>query len=126
MPDLAHAIVWIDHSVAKVFFVAAAKVDQLTVQTHATGHHLEHRANITGSGHRGVDRDFFERVAEALAHAGLLLITGPAHAKLELKNYLAEHHPDLSRRVAAVETVDHPSDNQLVALARNFFHVKPL
>ena len=121
MSDHYHAVVWLDHSEAKVFYVETDKVDRLVVKTHAAGHHMQHRANITGSGHRGVDKKYFQRVSEALTHTGAILITGPANTKLELKNYLAEHYPDLSKRVSAVETVDHPSDNQLVALARKFF-----
>jgi stalled ribosome rescue protein Dom34 len=121
MNDHYHAVVWIDHSEAKVFFVEASSVDQLVVRSHATGRHLQHKANVTGGGHRGVDREYFKRVAEALNHSGAILITGPSHAKLELRNFLTEHYPDLAKRVSAVEALDHPSDKELVALARKFF-----
>jgi hypothetical protein len=39
-----------------------------------------------------------------------------------LAAHLAAHAPDLSARVAAVEAADHPSEGELVALARRFFH----
>ncbi len=45
------------------------------------------------------------------------------NAKLELKNYLTEYYPELAERISAVETLDHRSDNELVALARKFFNV---
>ena len=121
MTDHYHAVIWIDHSESKLFYVAIDRVDQLVVKSHATGHHLQHKANVTGSGHRGVDKEYFKRIAEALTHSGAILITGPATAKLELKNFLTEHYPDLAKRISAVETLDHPSDRELVALARKFF-----
>ena len=75
MSDHYHAVVWLDHSEAKVFYVETDKVDRLVVKTHAAGHHMQHRANITGSGHRGVDKKYFQRVSEALTHTGAILIT---------------------------------------------------
>ena len=49
------------------------------------------------------------------------MIVGPASAKTELAAHLAAYAPDLSSRVSIVEAVDHPSDGELVALARKFF-----
>jgi stalled ribosome rescue protein Dom34 len=121
MSEHFHAIVWIDHREAKIFEFGADDVERVVVPSHATGRHLQHRANVTGSGHRGVDKEFFQRVAAALTHTGAILITGPAQAKLELKNYIAEHSPELARRISGVEALDHPSDSALVALARKFF-----
>ena len=116
-----HAIVWIDHREAKIFHFSAVDVTPLVVQSHATAQHLHHKANTTGSGHRGVDSEFFGRVAAALSGAGALLLTGPSTAKLEFKNYLGNQAPGLAQRISAVETLDHPSDAALVALARKFF-----
>jgi stalled ribosome rescue protein Dom34 len=116
-----HAIVWIDHQEAKIFEFDAAAVDPRVVRTHNTGRHLQHKANVPGSGHHGVDREFFERVLDALEGVGAILITGPGGAKLELQNYMNEHRPQVAQRVAAIETLDHPTDAQLVALGRKFF-----
>src|SRR5712671_4296528 len=121
MTDHYHAIVWIDHREAKIFHFNAAAVDKVVIPSHATGHHLQHKANTTGSGHLGVDKEFFKRVTAALTHTGAILLTGPANARTELKNYLTEHSPDLAKRISGVEPLDHPSDGALVALARKFF-----
>ena len=83
--------------------------------------HLHHKANTIGSGHAPADKEFFGRVTDALAGAGTILIVGPAGAKTELASHLAAHAPGLSTRVAGVETVDHPSEGELLALARQFF-----
>jgi stalled ribosome rescue protein Dom34 len=83
--------------------------------------HLHHKANCIGSGHAAEDHDFFQRVAQSIADAGVILITGPANAKTELLKHIEQHEPGLASRVAAVETVDHPSDGQLVDHARRYF-----
>jgi stalled ribosome rescue protein Dom34 len=119
--SLSAALVWIDHREAKIFRVSATEVGQAVVSAHGTGHHLQHKANVHGSGHQGVDTEFFKRVMGALTHTGAILITGPANAKSELKNYIAEHRPDIGERIAAVQALDHPSDAELIALARKFF-----
>ena len=121
MTDHYHAIVWIDHREAKIYHVDADAVDKAVVNAHGSGHHLQHKANITGSGHHGVDKEFFNRVIEALTHTGAILITGPANARLEFKNYIAQVRPDLEKRISGVEALDHPSDGELIALARKFF-----
>jgi nucleotide-binding universal stress UspA family protein len=119
-----HAIVWIDHREAKIFYVDASQADKLVVPSHATGHHAHHKANVTGSGHQGVDKEFFKRVIEALANAADILVVGPANAKSEFKNYMTEFAPKLASQIVGVESLDHPSDPQLIALARQFFKVK--
>ena len=60
--------------------------------------------------------------AESIADAGAVLITGPANAKTELVKHIHNHDPKLMNVIVGVETVDHPSDAQLVAYARKYFH----
>ena len=121
MSEHYHAIVWIDHREAKIFHFNATDVDRVVLHSHITGQHLHHKANTTGSGHLGVDKEFFHRVVEALTHTGALLITGPANAKTELQNYIDQKRPELARRISGVEALDHPSDGSLVAFARKYF-----
>jgi len=121
MSEHYHAIVWIDHREAKIFHFNATDVDRAVLHSHATGQHLHHKANTTGSGHLGVDKEFFHRVVEALTHTGALLITGPANAKTELKNYIDQQRPELAKRISGVETLDHPTDGSLLAFARKYF-----
>ena len=67
------------------------------------------------------DQEFLHSVAHAVADAGEVLITGPADAKNELVRHIEKHDPALKKRIAGVETVDHPSDGQLLAHARKYF-----
>ena len=48
-------------------------------------------------------------------------ITGPSNAKTELMAHIEKHEPKLLKIILGVETVDHPTDNQLVAYARKYF-----
>ena len=126
MKDKYHVIIWIDHREAKIFHISAADVESEIVYSHGSGRHLQHKANTTGSGHKGVDKEFFERIIDVLAGLDAILITGPANAKMELKNYISTHHPTVAKRISAVEPLDHPSDSALVTLARKFFKVDDL
>ena len=121
MTNHFHALVWIDHQTAKVFrFNDDSNETAIVHSTHAH-QHLHHKANSGDSGHAQVDRQFLERVAAAIAHSGAILILGPAGAKTELHAHLKRAHPDIAAKVSAVETVDHPTDGQLLAQARQFF-----
>ena len=60
-------------------------------------------------------------MAESFADAGAVLIAGPGAAKNELVSHIGKHDPKLKKLIVAVETVDHPSDGQLVAHARKYF-----
>lgn len=117
-----HAIVWMDHQDAKIVSFNATHAEPVVVHSSAHGRHAQHRANVAGAGHKGVDREFFNRVVDGLQDFGAILLTGPAHAKLEFKNYIDSHAPALAKRISAVESMDHPTEPQLVAHGRKFFH----
>jgi stalled ribosome rescue protein Dom34 len=118
-----HAIVWIDHHEAKIFQFDSTEVDSTTIRSTHPHEHIHHKANARDSGHAAVDTAYLRRVAEAAENAGLVLITGPAGAKKELASYIQREHPTLAKRIAAVQTLDHPTDGELVKLAREFFVV---
>ena len=54
----------------------------------------------------------------------LALIVGPAQAKLRLVKHIHVHDHGSVDKIIGVETVDHPSDGQLVAYARKYFLTK--
>jgi stalled ribosome rescue protein Dom34 len=119
--DHFHAVVWIDHREAKIFHFNAEDSERTTVASRHPHANIHHKANSGDSGHVGVDSEFLERVVKALGHAGAILITGPANAKTELSTYINREHPELARRISAVETSDHPTDGEVVAHGRTFF-----
>ncbi len=121
MSEHFHAVVWIDHHEAKVYQFDATSADAATVHSTKPHQHIHHKANTVGSGHAGVDKKYLEQVAISIAHCGAILITGPANAKHELETYLKHAHPVLAKRVMGVQTVDHPTEGELIALGRRFF-----
>jgi meiotically up-regulated gene 157 (Mug157) protein len=116
-----HAVVWIDHREARVFHFNATEVDRLVLQPSNPTHHIHHKANTIGSGHAPEDPQYLHHVALAIAGAGAVLVTGPANAKTELLKHIHHHDPRLIDLIVGVETVDHPSDAQLIDFARKYF-----
>jgi stalled ribosome rescue protein Dom34 len=111
-----HAVVWLDHENAKIFHFTADSIDPTEVR--AENHHVAHRGRHKGA---EADQHFMHEVAHALAGAARILIVGPGSAKLELIRHIHKHDRELEPRVVGVETVDHPTDRQLVAYAKKYF-----
>ena len=113
-----HTVIWIDHKEARVMRVHGKDLDKSTVW--APTHHL-HRHSPGGaapSEHPDDAKRFFHELASVLKDAGEILVVGPSTAKLE---YFHSHVPELIPQVVGVETVDHPSDGQVVAYAKKYF-----
>jgi stalled ribosome rescue protein Dom34 len=116
-----HAAVWLDHNQAKIFHVGAGAATEDTI--HSFKEHTQlHRRAGSDDGHRAAeDKGYYHAIASALEGAEEILVVGPATAKLVLIKHIHEHHRDLVPKIVGVETVDHPSDGQLVAYARRYF-----
>jgi stalled ribosome rescue protein Dom34 len=115
-----HAVIWIDHREARVFHFSPTDVETLVLHPDHPTRHIHRKANATGSGHATASPDYLKEVAESVADAGAVLIAGPANAKTELVEYIRLHDPKLAKAITGVQTVDHPSDAQLVAHARRY------
>lgn len=118
-----HAVIWIDHQEARVFHFNPTDVDKLVLHPDHPTKHIHHKANSIGGGHAAADNEFLHAVAKSVADAGAVLVTGPANAKSQLVQHIEQHDPRLMKLIAGVETVDHPSDAQLVAFARHYLNV---
>ena len=125
MPSHFHAIVWIDHSQAKVFHIGLSGQDEVVLHPHLPTRHLHHKANSIGSGHVGFDKEFLAQVMNAVSDAGEILIIGPAGAKGELAKFIREKHPDIGNRIVAVLAADHPTDREIGAYAKQYFKMAP-
>jgi stalled ribosome rescue protein Dom34 len=115
-----HAVIWIDHREARVFHFNATDVERLVLHPDHPTKHIHHKANSIGSGHASADHEYLHAVAESVADAAAVLVTGPANAKTELVEHIRAHDPQLTKLIVGVETVDHPSDAQLVAHAKKY------
>ena len=119
-----HAVVWLDHSEAHVFHFTPEDVQKLTAQSTDLRPHQHHKRGSSGSGNAKEDHAYFEHVTGLLKGAQEILVVGPAKAKLDLVKHIHKHHQDTVPKIAGVETLDHPTDGQLVAYARKYFHAK--
>lgn len=122
MNEFHHAVVWIDHQKATVLRFGPAGVDSQVVHSTHRHEHLHHKANSIDSGRSPQDHAYLQRVGESLAGTATILVTGPANAKSELVSFLEAHQPATAGHIVAVQPLDHPSDGQLEAYARKFFH----
>lgn len=116
-----HAVVWIDHHEARVFHFSSSESDLVVVRPHDPVRNIHRKTHTIGSGHAAEDRQFLEDVTNALSDAGAILVTGPANEKDALINHIERRAPALSAKIKGVETLDHPTDGELLALARKFF-----
>lgn len=122
-----HAVVWIDHREAHVMHISPDDVEACIVRP-AKPHQKLHnkrgadKGGAVGTGRAPEDDHFYHEVVEALKGANEILIVGPASAKLYLIKHIHSHDHQLSDKVIGVETVDHPTDAQLVSYARKYFN----
>jgi len=114
-----HAVVWIDHSRARILHFNADEADKAVVHPHHSVRDVSHGEKRTG--HRTPeDKAFFEAVANEIASAGSILIVGPGVEKTAFAKFLNEKHPKIRANVEGVESADHPTDGQLLDHARRF------
>jgi stalled ribosome rescue protein Dom34 len=116
-----HAVVWLDHREARVVDFSVDEKHAVTVH-HAGGHRqVHHRAGASGSGHTNDDTHFFDEIVTALGDAQEVLVTGPGTAKVAFREHVAKRHAALGKRIVGVETLDHPTEGELLAHARKVF-----
>jgi hypothetical protein len=124
MPN-PQAVLWIDHKEARLFSVDGAIAKKVLATPPDEEEHRPNKAIASGRRGEHIHERYYAAVLLALRDAGSFLVCGPSTAKVELSRYLKKHAPDIERRIAGVETVDHPTDRQLVARAKAFFDVVP-
>ena len=123
MPTHSHAIIWIDHAQARVISFNEDSFSTTVVQPRSGTPHLHHKANAVDDGHLPEDQAYLHAVGQALSGVDAVLVAGPANAKLELLKHMTRHDPQLLKKISGVETVDHPSDGQLLDHGRRHFRM---
>jgi len=109
-----HAVVFVDHHQAQVLQFDAEHVRAEKIKAHT--HHTKQHGSQVRSEH-----EFFGHVCDALQGIAEVLVTGPRTGIADFRHYAEKHRPQEARHIVAYETVDQPSDRQLVALARQYF-----
>jgi hypothetical protein len=116
----ARAVIWIDHLKAKIFSMGLTGVTASVVRARLASSHLHHKANSVGSGRVPDDGTYLPQVADTVEACSEVLIMGPGNEKAMLLQYLQSTRPDM---VLRLETSDHPSDGEIIAVGRKHVHL---
>jgi stalled ribosome rescue protein Dom34 len=120
---MRQAAIWIDQHEARIFHVDAETLGKDTV--HAANHHVQRHPKDQETKIRNHPNDegrFFDDVLVFLADSEELLVMGPSVTKLHFLRYAEKKAPSVAARVVGLETADHPTDRELMAHIRHYFH----
>ena len=117
-----HVVVWLDHSDAHII-AFNRDTAEVPVIVHSAKHnvHQHQRSDRTGPSKTVGNPDYFEEIINKIRKVPAWLVVGPADAKLGFSKHLTHRHADLVDHLIGLETVDHPSDGQLLAYAKKYF-----
>ncbi|RZA24662.1 MAG: hypothetical protein EOP02_13250 [Proteobacteria bacterium] len=113
--------VWIDHTEAKILGVGIDSTDQAIVSNHGAADGTHRPTEHGRHGQVPMSHEFLQSIGEALLPARGIYIVGPGRAKTDLVTFLQEHFPVVSKKIWAIQPMDHPTSGELVAAARQFF-----
>ena len=112
-----HAIVWLDQAEAHVIHFSRNAAESEVIKTTS-----QHKKDGVDGNNRAVDSTgYMDDVAAALLPSKEILIVGPGQEKLAFIKHLNKSHAAIADKVVSVETVDHPTDGQLLEYARKYF-----
>lgn len=112
--SLHYAVVMIDHNHAQVLQFDAEHLQSQKIKIH--GQHTRQHGNVVRTEH-----EFFGEVCDAMAGIAEIIVAGSHTAQADFKHYIGKHRPPLLKHVVGWETVTHPSEGQLLALAKTHF-----
>lgn len=112
--SLFHAVVRIDHHSAQVLEFDAEHLEVHKIKAH-THHTRQHGSTVR------TEHEFYAEVCASLAGIGEVLITGSHQAQADFRHYVEKHRPAVSKQIVGWETIDSPTEAQLVAFARQYF-----
>jgi stalled ribosome rescue protein Dom34 len=115
-----HAVLWIDQHEAKIFRIDGEIFNAASIES--PHRHVRKHPEVTRERSHPADAQHYYRdVAHALEGAAEVLVVGPGAAKLEFIKHVHKRDHALEPKIIGVETVDHPTDGQLVAFVRRYF-----
>ena len=112
-----HAIVWLDQTEAHVIHFSRNAAESEVIKT--TSQHK--KDGVTGNNRAVESTGYMDDVAAALTASKEILVVGPGQEKLAFIKHLHKSHAGIGDKVVSVETVDHPSDSELLVYARKYF-----
>jgi len=112
--SLYHAVAFVDHQSAEVLQFDSTSVLDRKIHEH------RHFTRQHASGVRD-EHEFFGSVCDAMEGIAEVLVAGRHTGIADFRHYVDKHRPLTAARIVGYEVVDHPTENQLVALGRKHF-----
>lgn len=109
-----HAVVWTDHNHAQILQFDAEHIESQKVKAHST--HARQHGGVVRTEH-----EFFAHVCDAFKAVPEVLVTGSHQSLTDFRHYVEKHRPAELKRIVGWEAVNHPTEGQLVAQARQYF-----
>jgi stalled ribosome rescue protein Dom34 len=107
-----HAVVWMDHQEAHVLMFD---------REHVEAHRIKSRSHHKHQGKPHETAALFADIAKALVGSHEVLLTGPGLARDAFRDWCTTHQSAVAHSIVDSIVSDHPSDAQVVALARQYF-----
>ena len=112
--SLFHAVAFVDHQSAQVLQFDSAHVVERKVHEHLK-FTRQHASGVRS------EHEFFGEVCDALDGIAEVLVAGGHTGLADFRHYVEKHRPQTAKRIVGYQVVDHPTTNELVALARTHF-----
>lgn len=110
---LSRAVLWLDQQNATL-----QRLDSNARPVHIRAH--RHITRQHASGVR-TSHEFHARICDAIQGIDEVLVSGAKMTHAEFRHYVEKHRPPLAHRIVAWQVVDHPSEPQILDLAKRFF-----
>ncbi len=107
-----HAVVWMDQSEAHVVMFD---------REHMEAQRIKSRSHHKHQGKADDNTAFFAAIVDALEGTHEVLLAGPGLARNQFRDWCASHQAGIAQAIVDSVPTDHPSDGQLVAMARQYF-----
>jgi hypothetical protein len=110
-----HAVAFVDHESAHIQQFGKEPVE---------GSHFAVHHKFTRQHHSGVrsTHEFYGQVCDALDGIVEVLLVGGHTGLADFRRYVNKRRPQTATHIADYQVVDHPSEAEMVALARAYFN----
>jgi stalled ribosome rescue protein Dom34 len=109
-----HAVAWIDHQGTQILQFDDTHVEAQKLRPHSR-HTRQHGSSVRS------EHEYFAEVCNALAGIAEVLVVGPKTGLADFRHYVDKHRPAVGKQIVGWEHGERCSDNQLLAMARQYF-----
>jgi len=116
-----HLAIWLDQDQARIFHIDPDRIEEATLAAPPQRLNSKYPKRVNDAGEPRASKRFLSEIAEALAGAEEVLVTGPSMTKHELFRFLRKHAPTLEPKVVGIESIADTSDGTFLCYAQQYF-----